>query len=620
MKYEITRELLAQIFGSRKHVCNAKYSFMGYKQIVNNKEYAIYERPIKTDKIIAAYGDTIVKKRGNHTLIYIPNARIPWINYHIELNERNFPGLYSKSKISQCLLLPYLRRTKKDTYVKDIRLCVFTDKAQIFHNHPARGVDYEGLILPNDTVKFEESVVWDIPGKKYPSNNEELENNEYYYPGLPEQSYQFSPKDNMDAAYHDIYGNGGFGKTKRVINNGKEEICSRFYIHSKSEKTNPFLFIGTGMKNDKVNIIGTYRANVEAGVRICIFATSDGGREWFCKYEFSDMGEYEFQQGYSDKWGTNFGNNISVDINLHSEGNKINLFKRNIVLPESSDGEIETKFSWTQVAYVTDIIGGEHLIVRTKFPHGLKTGNIVSLQSNDVLQKESKWLICCGVNEQGTIDGLQFKVRVINDSTIELLELVSSSRPTLPCRHIHHINLHKDGWIVGTGEIYPNGWLLYIQQRMADTYSVVNASDQFQIARLNTKQDSVQRTMGLLIKDTIDSRVIFASDHDTLRRNFINSDSLHNAMRSSLGVFVGRLEDIDDRNKFECVYDASEPCYFFQQIGDMIVYAGQRGEIAICVDSDNKKWYQERIGRFIMHYFGQFHNFYCFNDYVILRK
>lgn len=616
----VSKELIASVFGSRCHVRINPNRFLGYRKIVDSHEYSIYERPLKADKVVAAYGDVIVKKRGLNKLIYIPDARIPQINYHIKLTNRVFPGLYDNSKISQCLLLPYLRTIKQDTYVKDVRLCVFTDKGQIFHNKPARKPDCEGESFPNDVICFEESVVWDIPGRKFPSNNQCPAEHECYYPGLPKHCYSFSPLDNENPYFQDKYGNGGFRKVKRVFVDGKELLCSRFYKHARTEQSNPFLFIGTGTRSDKITLIGTYRSNVTSGVRVCIFASSDGGREWFCKYEFSDVGEYAFQQGYSNAWGTNFGNKISLGIDLDCEAFSIDVCKRNIVLPVTDDGNKNTKFAWHRKSEVVKIYGVEETIVQTSTPHNLNTGNIIALQSKSKLPKQVQWMCCETLNESNFEAGVQFKVRVIDEYNFEVFELVSSSIPTLPCRHIHHINTLKDGWIIGTGEIYPNGWLLYMEQRKADTYSIVNAGDSFVISRMNTKHSSVQRTMGMIVKDVLNCEVIYASDHDTLERDAINSTSLKNISRGSTGIYVGELKDIDDRNKFKCVYDAMEPCYLFQQIGDLMIFSGQRGELAISTDSNFLKWYKENLGRTIMYYFGNFHSYQIFNDYVILRK
>ena len=145
----VTKELIAKVIGSRKKMIFNPDRFLGYPKIIDAQEYSIYERPIMGDKIVAAYGNIVVKQRGDVFLKYIPDSRVPWLSYCIKLNEREFSGLYKDSKISQCLLLPYLRRTKQDTYIKDVRLCVFTNKGQIFHNKPSRSIDYEGYSLPD---------------------------------------------------------------------------------------------------------------------------------------------------------------------------------------------------------------------------------------------------------------------------------------------------------------------------------------------------------------------------------------------------------------------------------------------------------------------------------------
>lgn len=617
---QFNKGLIADVLGSWRHIPSPKKHYLGYSRIVENCEYAIYERPLKADKIVAACGDSIVKLHGKTTLILIPNARVPMIRYVVKLNSETFPGLFPNSTIVQCLLLPYLREVKKDSYLRELRLCVFTDQGQIFHNKPARDTAVEGKSLPNDIICFEESVVWDLPGRKRPSLNPMPDFWECYYPGLPESCYTCSPMSNEDPGFTDRYGNGGFGETQKIRVDGEEKICARFYNYSREVQANPYLFIGSGQRNDKVFLIGTYRANVVRGVRICLFATSNGGREWFCKYEFSDAGEYAFQQGYSEAWGTNFGNKIMSHVNEDCTNKNLCVQKRTIQLPTVANGDINTSFCWEKMSMVSEISGLDGTIVKTQNAHGLITGNIVALQSENELSVELDWLRCSAVTSTGSVGGQQFKVRVIDNRTFEILELVSSQVPTLPCRHIHHINPMKDGWIIGTGEIYPNGWLLYMEQKKADTYSRVGAEEAMEIARMNTSPQSVQRTMGVLLRDTQQCDVIIASDHDTLERNALNGTSLQRVSRGSTGVFVGKLEDVDDRNRFECVFEATEPCYYFQKLDGVLVYAGQRGELGICFDPAFKKWNREHVGRFIMYYMGNYYNAYCFNDYVIIRK
>ncbi len=615
---KLTKENFAKVIGSRCSMKINSKKFLGYSRIIDAKEYAIFERPAKADAIVAAYGDIVVKRRGD-SLFYIPNVRIPFISYRIDLSTKNFPGLFQGSHFMQCLLLPYLRVVKKDTYVKDVRLCIFTDKGQVFHNKPARDRLCDGFSKPNDIIKFEESVVWDLPGKKHPTNRIDKDECECYFPGLPEYCYEYFPCVNTEADYRDIYGNGGFGKSIEVLANGKKRICTRFYRYARTIQSNALRFIGTGYRNDKMNLIGTYCSNVEEGVRVCFFASSDGGRQWYCKYEFSDTGEYSFQQGHSNAWGTNFGNPIKIKEDVRCS-NCITVYKRMICLPENSDGSIRTSFKWIQSEKVKFIKKRKTAEVHTEKPHGLKTGNIVALYVNGLKPNGIDWMLSEKLDKDGNVGGFQFKVKVVDECSFEIYELVSSEKPTLPCRHIHHINTLKDGWIIGTGEIFPNGWLLYVQQKMADTYSKIDANEDLIIRRINTRNESVQRTMGALLSDSAKPLVICASDHDTLERKEVNDSSFAGVSRNSIGVFVGELKNIDDRNTFTCVYDAAEPCYYFQKLEDMFVFTGQRGELAICTNSDLEHWYQEHLGSTLMYYYGFCHQYHVFNDYILLRK
>ena len=106
------------------------------------------------------------------------------------------------------------------------------------------------------SIKFEESVVWDLPGRKHPAPHNNVSECECYYPGLPNHCYSYTPCVNSDLSYHDTYGNGGFGKSKEVSVGGEAKLCSRFYRYSQTLQANAFRFIGTGTRNDKMNLIG----------------------------------------------------------------------------------------------------------------------------------------------------------------------------------------------------------------------------------------------------------------------------------------------------------------------------------------------------------------------------
>ena len=71
----------------------------------------------------------------------------------------------------------------------------------------------------------------------------------------------------------------------------------------------------------KMTLLASYRSNTDIAARNVIFMTDDGGRQWYAKYEFGDMGTYSFRQGVNKGWGKNFGNKIKTDISLKKDIN-----------------------------------------------------------------------------------------------------------------------------------------------------------------------------------------------------------------------------------------------------------------------------------------------------------
>ena len=374
---KITRDIVAKVLGSRKSLPINKNSFLGYKKIIETNDYSIYERPIKGNSIIAIEGYVAVKKISDRTIEIYPDLRIN-IKYRISLNNNKFPGIWEDSKILSCLLLPYMRVVGEDVYMQSTRLCIITDKGQIFHNYPARNKKFDGFSKNGDIINFEESVIWDLPDRKFPSENINCDHTEYYYPNLPKECYLYHPLPNDDINFKDLYENGGFPKKIQIKDeNGKYQFLSRFYQYSRELQANSFRFMGSSEKNYKMNLLGTYCSNVDKGVRTCIFASDDGGRQWYCKYEFSDLGEYDFQQGHTGEWGKNWGNPIIISKKEYYVSNpEINVFKRNLLLPRNDDLSIQIKFDWENIGEIDKIYQrkDEAVVISFKNIHNLKNG------------------------------------------------------------------------------------------------------------------------------------------------------------------------------------------------------------------------------------------------------
>ena len=437
-----------------------------YKKIIDNNSIELYQTGYFDYKIVSAFKSVVVcKKKGKNTFYIYPNYSNRRIKYKINFNSKKFPGLIKNSKIVDILIIPYLRKTNLKTISTRWRVVVITDKAQIYHNFPDRSNDIAGEEQLYDIKRFEESAIWDVPERKFPSKNKEHHEVEEYIPYLPAQSYEYHPKINFKSKY----GNNGFDKFTYVYKDGKKVKVPRFYIPERKIESNPFLFMGGYEPDYKLTLLATYRENKSAGVRTCVFATSDGGRNWYNKYEFNDSGEYKFKQG-QNTWGRNFGNKIKCNLFKNDCSEESYIYKRKLDLNNNC-------FKWIDKTKILKIYKEDSLIVKTSKKHNYETGNIIKITSNNNI---SNWNLIINSLKDNECEK-KFKVEKIDDYTLKLYEFVSNSNNIIPCRHIHHINRIRDGWVVGTGETYPNGWLLYIQMREADTYSSVDAKDEFNI-------------------------------------------------------------------------------------------------------------------------------------------
>ena len=129
----------------------------------------------------------------------------------------------------------------------------------------------------------------------------------------------------------------------------------------------------------------------------------------------------------------------------------------------------------------------------------------------------------------------------------------------------------------------------------ADTYSIRQAWDEFKMIRLNTQERSVQRTMGVILLDDNDGTLFYASDHDILPREPISMpEEVEACTRGSTGIYKGKLSDLNDRNRFTCICDVREPCFYFQMLDGILLFCGQRGELAVSFDM-GMSWEKERI-------------------------
>ena len=180
-----TKQKIEKAYISFTSKSASRIKSIGYKIVEENKDLKIFKRTILGKKILASYDTSLlaINPMKKDKLYYYPDIHSC---YHktIKFKEGVFPGLIGGSRIDQCMLLPYMRELGEGRIAKAIRIVVVTDKCQVFHNCPARRKDCDGISVYNDDIRFEESAIWDMPNRKYPSMSATDEDVEKYYPYL----------------------------------------------------------------------------------------------------------------------------------------------------------------------------------------------------------------------------------------------------------------------------------------------------------------------------------------------------------------------------------------------------------------------------------------------------
>ena len=578
-----------------------KYYKLGYENIYTSSEVDILKKKPRKMTILAQLNEIVVlgDLYCNKKYIYLcPDINVNVVKYKIELNIKNFPGLIDGSNIQNVLLLKYIRRVSPYRMVKDWRMIIITDKCQIYHNKPSRFPNYDGLSLKLDFLIFDESVVWDLEGRKFPSKNEKCHLYEKYYPGLNDTNYNLHPLSNDDTLFVDLFGNKGFPSYIKT----DKGFLSRFYFPKRSPECNPFSFM-SGFENDyKMTVLGSYQDAKESPLRCCIFMSNDGGRQWFAKYEFGDSGSYDFLQ--SCGFTVNNGGNPICYLGTNKKPSNLVVCKRTV--------EFDTRpfFQWHRVGKVENIIRNQdRLIFVCEEKHSFKNNEVIAFFG------DSFWF--SNNSDNNTIDYC-FKAYIIDDYSFYIREFVSNVNNPYCCRHIHSINRNSNGWIVGTGEIYPNGWILQIYDIESDyfLFGYELARKEFPFIILNNSINAAQRIMGAI--ELLDDNLLIASDHSLLHNRSIEYDG-NDYWNSSNGVYAGSIKDINDFKRFKCVYKTCEVCYFFKEINGIICFCGQLGEFSFSKDK-GITWVKTSLDTSLVHLNGRFKNGFVIDEVVFIFK
>ena len=361
---------------------------------------------------------------------------------------------------------------------------------------------------------------------------------------------------------------------------------------------NSFFYMGGYVTDNLFTMVGTYRSNQGVNpARICVFGTQDGGRSWYCMYEFAGKDRLKVDTSYTAADGT-IGIPVAQEGSVSSDIYKIR--RRTIVVPNSSDKEPSTLFEYDKELNISSIVGtSSSITVTTESNHGLSNGDVVLIDFQDNVSANSRafdWMVNSSADGATGGNGIMFKVNNASGTSFTLTMYVWNPDSGLPVRHIHALNKCKDGVSVSCGEKYPHGgWILYDAIREADAFAHYNVAKQSinVFTRLNSTADSFQRPLGVVLQqESLDTYCYVGVDNEGTPMNDVDMPEGRTSTfkHNSCGVWKVKLDGIDSQKDNGLMkYNAREVCYGLQKIDNALVFLGQFGEFGISYD-DGESW------------------------------
>lgn len=563
----------------------------------------------------------------------------------VEVNDTNFPGLRKTSENKWPLIrrvcavptdfitcwgtIPVTNQWEKDHGTKgtDCRINVFFENGQVYHNYQAcyntcdfYGGDY-AWINPNDYsdrvrldtlfTKFCESAVWDSPDRKSPTNESSLVNTGAYYynPALPSNCYEMHPAIGVGTGYSNTE---GFPSYKQFTVNSETKKYPRFWrVDLDDVSCNSLTWMGGYACDDKFTMVATYNTNsgTAKACRMCVFATTDGGRNWYNIYEFAGNPRLKIdnvERAASTVYG------IPLAMTGEFTGSGLQCRRKIIVVPTAESKEPSTVFEYGEYVDVSSIAGtSSSITVTTSSAHGFTNGDHIHFKGT--ANNDFNWIINDGANSVNGGNGIFFIVKNVTSTTFEITMNVYNSNSSLPIRHIHSLNRCKDGVSINTGEQYPQGWVIYGAIQAADTHAIFNPwNPPVNWVRLNSTSSSMQRPLGTIVKQELvngiaDTVIYYGADNEftPMGNAIMPSGRTETFSHNSVGVYKLKLSDVDDNSKWECILADRENCYVLQMMDNALVFFGQFGCVAISYDM-GKSWTKAIIPKDVAGEYAQF--------------
>ena len=490
-----------------------------------------------------------------------------------EFNSDNVENLIEGETIRYAYLMPYNYKSNVGTLRLPNRIVVFTNKNRILFNNAE-----EEQYFTNFNYFKEARVI--NPFKKWqPVNNiDDVDNVHKYFPVLKDYNYdQF--------------------KGRSVIQGTTEgDLLVDFSVDNSWNSRS----YNTLARANKVAIFGNYN---QANTEPYVLATVDGGKTWKVVLWFAHT--------------TDYPNSAAGEIDLSPISsqaaytpNSLKLCIRKYRVPTEENPEPLNTFIIDEVdqvdvsSFSTDS-NGNCLVNLSESKNFGGYSPVCFFKNNG---SESIWDTICNNNmtEDGVNNnGIFFRLKKISNTQYQLRAMIGNPyEASLMCYHIHCVNRCSAGFVISTGESYTDtnkyeGGMVYFLTCNYNngTNTLYGGIDSLinNTIRLTSSPNGVNRACGAyLFNDFSDPTFLYVSDesfYTTGKRNASIPKRTIQVKNVPTGIFIGKLSDIDNQSKFECICDAKSTIVSLCE--HMGHFAADGHGDALCLSKNGKDWHIE---------------------------
>ena len=563
----------------------AEPQFATLPVVRETNDYIVKEQPT-TAANRDVYGKSIVEWDSS-SLSFYPYG-YGCFCYTVTMSTAVCPDWADGEKISFVSLLPYNDGSATQNGRGVASICVFTTKGRILHNNPKRyddTTDYKSNIM-----LFDESlVVENVNSLKWlPTEDMSKATGIYkYFPVLTDYDYN-----QFDGRFKN------WGRTEAI--NTQLTFPSNTLYHQKNRNTGQWrrLNFGNMAKDDKVCVFVNYNGGA-VGQEPVMIATNNGGRRWDVLPKFACVEHYaEMYAG-------------DVDMNIIGTytANSLKMCRCAFNVPTADVKEPATAF----------VVPEEQQTLITAMS---TTGGVTTITTADDLSFDdaesprvflqnvsagSEWDCVCNPSPLSENNGVFFRAIRTGEKTYTLkADLGDAYQSDRICRHFHNIARTSNGFIICTGESYSadkfqGGFLYFLAQNKRDGFASVATSygamiNPASITRLTSAKDGVVRASGaFMFCDEADPTILYVSDEPNYLGFADRKAALPEGRTKSLdivpiGIFAGKLSQIDEQSKFKCLLDARG--MITSLVHNMGHFAADGFNNSIYLSADGKRWHE----------------------------